>query len=176
MIEGFLTLDKICNKKGDILLGYDALNFGIMDTSKIVTDHDFKIESHELPLGYNNFTDNGRQLQAYLFGNRSPLSDFVCAQFGTGTGTAPASTVDTDLSSPINFYLGGPLKPIDSISYPAPFVAKVSFTLASDEANGYLLTEFGLYSGNGVLYAKKTNTGLNKTSDWSPTLSWRIRF
>jgi hypothetical protein len=35
----------------------------------------------------------------------------------------------------------------------------------------------GLYSGNSTLMARKIRAvAVNKTSDFSPTLTWRIRF
>jgi hypothetical protein len=54
---------------------------------------------------------------------------------------------------------------------------RVSFTLALGDANGYVITEMGLYSGNSTLMARKIRAvAVNKTSDFSPTLTWRIRF
>ena len=54
---------------------------------------------------------------------------------------------------------------------------RVGFNIAVGDANGYLLTEFGLFSGNDTLLARKVRSvGINTTSDFSPTLTWRIRF
>ena len=56
-----------------------------------------------------------------------------------------------------------------------PFVAQAEYALGYDDANGYLITEFGLFTGNGTLLARKTDTGINKTSDNLLTLIHRIR-
>jgi hypothetical protein len=130
----------------------------------------------EICLGLNNYTLNLRQFNAYLFGYRAPVSDYVCANFGLGTGTNAPNVTDVALESPINFYNNGPLAPINYIDFPEPFVARVSFTIGINDANGFLITEYGLFSGNGVLLARKTSAGLNKDSSWSPTLLWRVRF
>jgi hypothetical protein len=67
--------------------------------------------------------------------------------------------------------------PVTSIDFLTAFVVRVGFTIATGDANGYLLTEYGLYSGNGTLLARFVRSvGINKTSDFAPTLTWRIRF
>lgn len=125
--------------------------------------------------GPNLFTDSGRQLLAFAFGEKSPISNFTCKRFGLGTGTLPPKVTDVSLENPIAFYLGGQTKPINLISFTTPFVAKVEFTIATTEANGFLITEMGLFSGNDTLIARRVHVGINKSSDFSPTLSWRIR-
>jgi hypothetical protein len=96
-----------------------------------------------------------------------------------GTGTTAPKVTDTGLENPIFF--NPPTntvttKEIDGVDFPTAFVARMEFTLASSEANGYLITEMGLFSGNDTLIARKTNVGINKSSDFSPTFTWRIRF
>jgi hypothetical protein len=125
--------------------------------------------------GPNLFCDNGRQCLAYVFGGRSPSSDFACKKFGLGVGTTPPNVADVGLESALNFFGGSPVKPVDSISYPAPFIAAVQFTIGATEANGFLITEMGLFSGNDTLISRRVMVGINKTSDFAPTLSWRIR-
>ena len=63
------------------------------------------------------------------------------------------------------------------VDFLTPFVVRVSYQIAIGDANGYLITERGLLSGNGTLFARHVSSaGINKTSDFSPTLTWRIRF
>lgn len=126
----------------------------------------------------NLFVDQGRQLLAYAFGFRSPVEDYVCRKFAVGTGSTAAAVSDVALESPITLAsTGGITAYIDSVDYLSAFVCRVSFTLALGDANGYTITEMGLYSGNNTLLARKIrNVPVNKTSDFSPTLTWRIRF
>lgn len=140
------------------------------------TPRGWGIPRHEVPLGENLFVDGGRQLLSYCFGYYAPISSYVCAKFGVGTGTTPAKVTDVALQNPIEFSPAVTTKSINGIDFPTAFVARVEFTLGANEANGYLITELGLFSGNDTLYARRTTTGINKSSDFSPQISWRLRF
>ena len=126
----------------------------------------------------NLFVDQGRQLLAYAFGFRSPVEEYVCRKFAVGTGSTAAAVSDVALEAPITLAsTGGITANIDSVDFLSAFVIRVSFTLALGDANGFTITEMGLYSGNNTLLARKIrNVPVNKTSDFSPTLTWRIRF
>ena len=125
----------------------------------------------------NLFVDAGRQLLAYAFGFRSPISDYVCSKFGVGTGTVSARVTDVALQAPVILNSGLTVGNIDSIDFLTAFVVRVAFTLCLADANGFALTEFGLFSGNNTMLARKTRSvAINKTGDFSPTVSWRIRF
>ena len=125
----------------------------------------------------NLFVDQGRQLLAYAFAFRAPISDFVCQQFGVGTGTTPAKVTDVALESPVALASSSFTGPIDSIDFLSAFVVRVAFTLGLQDAAGSLITEMGLFSGNSTLIARRVRTvGINKTSDFAPTLTWRLRF
>ncbi len=129
-------------------------------------------------LGQNLFLDQGRQLLAYAFAFRSPTENYVCRRFGVGTGLTAAKVSDVALEAPITLASTGLITaPIDSIDFLSAFLIRVSFTLALGDANGYVISEMGLYSGNSTLMARKIRAvAVNKTSDFSPTLTWRIRF
>ncbi len=135
-----------------------------------------------IPLGPNMFVDGGRQLLAYLFGGRSPSTSFSCSRFGIGTGSSAATPSYTALESPVNFYNGGAVKPVTSITYPEPYVVAVTMTLASGEANGVLITELGLFAHDSdtstdVLLARKLlPVGFQKNSGETKTLTWNLRF
>jgi hypothetical protein len=129
-----------------------------------------------MPVGSNLFVDNGRQLLCYVWGGRSPMADYACQKFGVGTGITPATVIDVALESAVEFSTGVTTKDVDAITFPSPYVARVEFTIGANQCNGYLLTEFGLFSGSSVLLARIVNAGFNKTSDWSPSLTWTIRF
>ena len=118
----------------------------------------------------------GRQLIAYLFGFRAPVSDFACQKFGVGTGLTVARTTDVALEAPI-LLSGQPTKNIDFVDYVNPYVARVIYTLGTADANGYMISETGLFSGSNAMMARKVQAvTINKTSDFGPTLTWRIRF
>jgi len=131
-----------------------------------------------LSLGPNLFLDQGRQLLAFCFGFRAPISDYTCQQFSVGTSTTAPAVTDVALEAPI--YLASTTStqaPILGVDFLTPFVVRVSYQIAIGDANGYLITERGLLSGNGTLFARHVSAaGINKTSDFSPTLTWRIRF
>jgi hypothetical protein len=151
-----------------------AISYGWLPNLPIVGLND----KPALTLNQNLFLDQGRQLLAFCFGFRSPISDYTCQRFGIGTGiTAPAVT-DVSLESPITLSsVSSTTAPILGVDFLTPFVVRASYQIAIGDANGYLITERGLFSGNGTLFARHVSAaGINKTSDFSPTLTWRIRF
>jgi len=136
-----------------------------------------KLTEEGIDVGSNLFVDNGRQLIAYAFGFRSPIQDYVCSKFGVGTGTVAAKVTDVALQSPVTLASGQTLANVDTIDFLTAFVVRVAFTLGLSDANGYAVTEFGLFSGNNTLLARKVRSvAINKTSDFSPTITWRLRF
>ena len=125
----------------------------------------------------NLFVDGGRQLMVYAFAFRAPIENFTCQRFGVGTGVRPASVNDVALQAPVTLASGLTTGALDSIDFLSAFVMRVAFTLGLNDANGSLITEMGLFSGNNTLIARRVRTvGINKTSDFSPTLTWRMRF
>ena len=139
----------------------------------------------EIPLGENLFVDQGRQLVAFCFGGRSPVANYFCANFGVGTGTTVPNVTDTALQAPAYFAStvtnaangNGLTCPIDSVDFLAPFVVRVTYTIAAGDCNGLALTERGLFSGGNVLFARQvTNAAISKQSSFSPTLLWRLKF
>jgi hypothetical protein len=177
MVTGFLTLSKVTGRSGEILRGLDAAQaLGIVPAWDAAEKEKINLVNGEIPVSKNLFVDGGRQALCYVFGGRSPMADYACQNFGIGTGTSPAAVIDTALESPIAFSTGVYLKAVDAVSFITPFEARVEYTIGAGQANGYLITEFGLFSGNGILLARIVNVGINKTSDWSPSFTWRLRF
>ena len=89
-------------------------------------------------------------------------------QFGTN-GTAPVEA-NTSITGAFS-------KAIGSVSYPATNQVQYNFTLASNEANGLAILEFGLVNALGTLVARRIRTSaLNKAADISLTGSWIITF
>ncbi len=175
--EGLVSISKIVDATGKEISADQAIGYDWVRPPK-GKFQGWGLDRHEIPLGKNLFLDQGRQLLAYAFGFRSPIENYVCRRFGVGTGLTAAAVSDVALESPITLAsVSGITAPIDSIDFLSAFLIRVSFTLALGDANGYVITEMGLYSGNSTLMARKVRSvAVNKTSDFSPTLTWRIRF
>ena len=174
--KGILTVCGITLAGGKKLSTQQAVDYGWIAPAAVSTAG-WDIARHEVPLGSNLFLDQGRQLIAYCFGFRSPVSDYTVQKFGVGTGLTPSKVTDVALEAPVTLNNSQTTKAIDAVDFLSPFVVRVAFTLAMDDANGYLLSEMGLFSGGGAIIARKVRAvSINKTSDFSPTLTWRIRF
>ena len=116
----------------------------------------------------NLIVDGSKPTHAHLLGG--DVTNRSITQFGVGTnGTAPVAG-NTALT-------GSFAKAIDAVTYPATNQVKFDFSLASGEANGMAILEFGLLTASSVLYARKVRSAaLNKESDISVSGSWTITF
>lgn len=178
--EGLVTVTGITDKNGDEIPIQSAVEKGFLTgVSKPPAGWDTSHNEASFSKSpFNLFLDQGRQLMCYAFGFRSPISDYTAGRFGVGTGTTTPATTDVTLESPILLTsVNSITAPILGSDFLTPFVVRVSYQIALGDANGYLITERGLFSGNGTLFARHVSSaGINKTSDFSPTLTWRIRF
>ena len=175
--KGFLSISKITLADGTEISTQQAIQYGWI--SPVPGRHaGWDLARHEVPLGTNLWVDQGRQLAAFCMGFRSPIADYTIAKFGVGTGSRAPNVADVALESPIVLAsTASVVAPINGIDFLSPFVMRVSYTVAAGDANGNLITERGLFSGNNTLLARHvTSAGINKTSDFSPTLTWRLRF
>lgn len=165
--EGKIFLKNITGDDGKSYLYEDAVRFGWMTPRKVVGNQ----------IGTNLFTDQGRQLISYMFGGGGAynLASLAVTNFSVGTGVSTTKVTDTSLQNLVSFS-GGARKAINGVDYPDPFVARVEVTVGLADCNGYLLTEFGLYSGSDALYARWLDVGINKTASFAPTFIWRCRF
>ncbi|WP_456741904.1 hypothetical protein [Bradyrhizobium sp. USDA 4469] len=88
--------------------------------------------------------------------------------FGTN-GTAPVFS-NSSLT-------GAYTKAVDAVSYPATNQVQFAFSLGTAEANGMAISEFGLLTAAGALYARKTrSTPLNKDDDITFSGTWTVFF
>jgi hypothetical protein len=176
--EGLVTVSGIRLASGKAISTQEAVDRGWIVPASGKSPAGWGLERHEVSLGSNLFLDQGRQLIAYCFGFRAPISDFTCQKYSVGTGTTPPQVTDVALEAPITLAsTGSTMASIDGVDFLSPFVVRVSYTIALGDANGFLIMERGLLSGNGTLFARHvTSAGINKTADFSPTLTWRIRF
>ncbi len=175
--KGLVTISGITLADGTSIPLQKAIDYGWIKGAQSAPAG-WGVGRDEISLGENLFLDQGRQLLAYAFAFRAPIEDYTCQKFGVGTGTTAPKVIDTTLEAPILLSsTSAYTAPIDSIDFLAAFVVRVGFSVATSDANGYLLTELGLYSGNDTLVARKIRSvGINKTSDFSPALTWRLRF
>lgn len=175
--EGLVTVSKITLADGKELPLRKACDYGLIMPERSPAGWD--IGADEVCVGSNLFVDQGRQLLAYTFGFRAPVGDYACQKYGVGTGLTAAQVTDVSLQAPVALasQSGATIAPVASIDFLTAFVVRVGFTIATGDANGFALTEYGLFSGNGTLLARFVRSvAINKTSDFAPTLTWRIRF
>ncbi len=175
-VAGLVTVSKITLADGSELPLRKACDYGWITPERVPAGWD--VGADEVCLGTNLFLDQGRQLLAYCLGFRAPIENYTLQRFGVGTGLTAAKVTDVALESPVALASAGgaTTAPITSIDFLTAFVMRVGFTIAAGDANGYLLTEMGLFSGNSTLMTRKLRSvGIPKTSDFAPSLTWRIR-
>lgn len=176
MIQGLLTVSKIVDAAGNIISLTDAVRYGWLPKDAGCAPAGWGVDRNEACLGKNLFVDAGRQTLCYLLAFRSPIESYALSKFSVGTGTTAPRVTDIALEAPVALASGSYTGNIETIDFLAPFVMRIAFTLGLADANGFLLTEEGLFTGGSTLVARKVrSTGLSKTSDWSPTLLWRLR-
>ena len=91
-------------------------------------------------------------------------------QIGFGTNLTAAAAGNTALTGAYD-------KAVDSVSWPVAGSVQFNFSLASAEANGMAIGEFGLLTPGGTLIARKVRSAaLNKDTDISLSGSWTITF
>ena len=174
--RGIVTISKVLLADGRELSTQQAVDYGWI-CAPYSQPVGWGLERHEVPIGTNLFLDQGRQVMAFAFGFRSPIVNYTVQKFGVGTGLTPARVTDVALEAPITLSNGQTTAPIDAVDFLSPFVVRVAFTLGINDANGYLISEMGLFSGGDALIARKVRAvSISKTSDYAPTLTWRIRF
>ena len=172
---GYVTIKEFRDESGVIPL-QKAFEYGwITDVPR--APRGWGIGRDEIPMGYNLITDTGRQLACYAVGGLSPYTNNVITSFGAGTGLTTPTVLDVTLEAPATFSGGSLYQAVDQVAFPVPFTLQVQFTIDANSMNGLLLTEFGLFSGNNQLMARKLRAaGLNKPSGVAVTQLWRQRW
>lgn len=175
MPKGYISILEFRDPEGRIIPNQVAVDNGWVLAPKKVP-RGWGARRDEIGLGYNLFLDGGRQALVQAFGNTSPLGNYVATHFCIGTGTVAPNVSDVGLVNQIEFTTGVTTKLIGGVTFPFPFGVEFSLPLAAGEANGYLITEFGLLTDSGILLARKTDVGINKQSSFAPSILWRTRF
>jgi hypothetical protein len=91
------------------------------------------------------------------------------AQIGFGTSGDGPSPDDAALT-------GAYVKNLSGRTYPAPGQVEFSWSLATSEANGKAIREFGLVCSDGSLLSRKVRGAIEKESDISLSGTWTITF
>lgn len=174
--KGFSSVIAINDAEGKLVKLADAVRWGWVLPGKSMSD--FDLSSNEIPLGPNLQLDNFRQYLCYAATYRAPVGNYVIQRFGVGTGVKPPTTADTQLQAQVNLVAPDNAqlntKLVDTTSYPSPYYSQTYFTLGVNDANGYLITEAGLYSGDNTLLIRWTFPGIAKDSSFTPTLMHRL--
>ena len=117
----------------------------------------------------HNLVVNGAffQMARLLAGNVTGRS---IAKIGFGTGGDDPAVTDTALT-------GQYLRNITGCEYPANGEVQFNWLLPVNEGNGMHIIEFGLFSADGTLFARKTREeAIPKAADISLEGSWKIIF
>lgn len=109
-----------------------------------------------------------QQVHAKLLGGA--VANQSVTQIGYGTNATAPVFGNTTLT-------GAYTKNVDTVSYPASNQVQFAFSLGSGEANPMAISEFGLITAGGTLYARKVRSQpLNKDTDISFSGTWTISF
>lgn len=115
----------------------------------------------------NLIVDRGRTNVVQLLGGVSGLN---ITKIGFGTGGTAASPGNTALTDSY-------IKAIDGVSYPDSFSVRFAFTLGANEANGKNILEFGLFTADNHLHARKVRSGaIVKDEDLTLSGSWTLMY
>lgn len=115
----------------------------------------------------NLIVGTGKQALATLLAAATNGKKVTKIGFGTD-GTEPSSG-NTSLTSPF-------VKDIDSYTNPDTSSVVFNWSLATTEANGKAIQEFGLICFDNSLFARRTRAVINKTSDLRLEGTWKIQF
>ena len=109
----------------------------------------------------------GKTAMSRLLGGNTTGRSVTKIGFGTdGTAAAAGDTALTDSL----------VKTVDSVTYPDATSVLFTWSLATSEANGKAIQEFGLLCTNNDLFARRTRAVINKTSDLRLEGTWKIQF
>jgi hypothetical protein len=115
----------------------------------------------------NLIVNGGRNSAARLIGGGGGGKQIT--QIAVGTSGTAASLPDSDLTDKF-------IKAVTSVSYPQTGAVTFAFEIGVSEANGMAIREFGLFSADNSLFARKVRDVINKTSDISLEGTWTIQF
>jgi hypothetical protein len=114
----------------------------------------------------NLITISGLQLITYLLVGH-PGNNRI-SKVGVGDGTNPTHKTDIGLTNAF-------IKPIDTYSYIKNNVIEYTISMDTGDANGLFISEFGLYSGDEVLFSRRLQSPvIPKESDIIIEGTWTV--
>lgn len=117
----------------------------------------------------NLVVDRGRYLLTQLLGGNVLNNSVSLIGFGSNLQTAAAG----------NLVLSGDayVKPVDAVTYPLPNQVQFGISLSASEGVGLNLSEYGLLTAGGDLFARLTRSApLAKDASMSIQAFWTINF
>jgi hypothetical protein len=115
----------------------------------------------------NMIVNAAKDALARLIGGDGTGKTITGIGFGTnGSGPTPADTALT----------GAFIKTLSGRSYPQTGQVRFTWSLATTEANGMSVREFGLICSDNTIFARKTRGAIEKANDISLEGSWTIIF
>lgn len=126
---------------------------------------------------HGQLIDHFRDKNLIVNGARDMLARLVAGdgsgeavtRIGFGSGSSPASPDDASLT-------GAYVRSLTGHSYPQAGQVRFEFALATSEANGIGIREFGLITASGELFSRKVRGLIEKNDDISFEGSWTIIF
>lgn len=113
---------------------------------------------------HNLVVDNGRNLIRDLLNGTSTSALYTIA---VGTGTTAPTAADTALEAQVYS---------DVISKRTTDIGKLTLSLyiGANAANGYTISEAGIFAADGTMFARTVFAGLAKNSSNYLTITWEI--
>ena len=128
-----------------------------------LVDDDFVLE--EEYVDNNLVVSVGREKVSKLLANDG-VGNYISA-VAVGTSVVEPTIADTAITDPFT-------KNVTGYSYPATGSVQFNWTLELTEANGKAISEYGLMTQDGTLFARKTRGTVNKESDVKIEGEWTI--
>lgn len=166
--------------------------FSIFQCRELAEETCMLSEGGMISLGDNLVVNSGRQIIANLLGGKdfsttTSVKDWVVTKISFGTYDEAPRFTDTTLSPQPSdgIYVGGEneisydgtnfKKVLSGVDWPAPFIVRFEAILGTEEANGLLIREAGLWTDNETLFARKAFPAISKTDSFALSLLWRVR-
>jgi len=122
-------------------------------------------------LEQNLIVTAGRAQMAQLIGGAGT----AVTQIAFGTGSVAPAPGDVGLTGAFTKNITT-LVPGTGVTFPTSTQARFTWTLETTENNGMSITEYGLFTLGGVLFARKVRSAIAKTSAIRIVGTWTINF
>lgn len=124
----------------------------------------------------NQITNQGREGLLELMNNLD--SDYTIDSFSVGTDATPPTILDTDATmGPTIVWSSSLTAGVERVVVATPpnsFYVSITKTLTTGDANGYTLTEAGIFMAAGGLYARQIHSPIEKTNTMTIQYDWQL--